>query len=109
MTASRRGTEPVLSSSLGKDSVLSAGGGGFPVGMGSGGVTAAGGPGDITMPRENMTTFEELQLVRRQIAKLNHRLMAVELENQQQQQREMIFTVLVTAYFFGKFIFWVNR
>ena len=32
---------------------------------------------------------EEIQLVRRQIAKLNHRLMAVELENQQQQQREM--------------------
>ena len=58
---------------------------------------------------QNLTTFEELQLVRRQIAKLNHRLMAVELENQQQQQREMIFTVLVTAYFFGKFIFWVNR
>ena len=64
MTGSRRGTEPVLSSSLGKDSVLSAGGGGFPVGMGSGGVTAAGGPGDITMPRENMTTFEELQVIR---------------------------------------------
>jgi len=58
---------------------------------------------------QNMTTFEELQLVRRQIAKLNHRLMAVELENQQQQQREMIFTVLVTAYFFGKFVLWVNR
>lgn len=59
--------------------------------------------------RENMTPFEELQLVRRQIAKLNHRLMAVELENQQQQQREMIFTILVTAYFFGKFVMWVNR
>ena len=56
-----------------------------------------------------MTPFEELQLVRRQIAKLNHRLMAVELENQQQQQREMLLTALVTAYFFGKFIFWVNR
>ena len=62
-----------------------------------------------TTELQNLTTFEELQLVRRQIAKLNHRLMAVELENQQQQQREMIFTVLVTAYFFGKFIFWVNR
>ena len=56
-----------------------------------------------------MTPFEELQLVRRQIAKLNHRLMAVELENQQQQQREMLLTALVTAYFLGKFIFWVNR
>ena len=64
---------------------------------------------DLTLPRENMTPFEELQLVRRQIAKLNHRLMAVELENQQQQQREMLLTALVTAYFFGKFIFWVNR
>ena len=59
--------------------------------------------------KENMTPFEELQLVRRQIAKLNHRLMAVELENQQQQQREMIFSILVTAYFFGKFVMWVNR
>ena len=56
-----------------------------------------------------MTPFEELQLVRRQIAKLNHRLMAVELENQQQQQREMLLTALVAVYFFGKFIFWVNR
>ena len=59
--------------------------------------------------KESMTPFEELQLVRRQIAKLNHRLMAVELENQQQQQREMIFSILVTAYFFGKFVMWVNR
>ena len=58
---------------------------------------------------KDVCPFWCLQLVRRQIAKLNHRLMAVELENQQQQQREMIFTVLVTAYFFGKFIFWVNR
>jgi len=64
---------------------------------------------EMPQQQQNLTTFEELQLVRRQIAKLNHRLMAVELENQQQQQREMIFTVLVTAYFFGKFIFWVNR
>ena len=29
-------------------------------------------------------------MMRRQIAKLNHRLMAVELENQQQQQRETV-------------------
>lgn len=84
-----------LSSSLGKDNSFM--------------VTSSGGGGGAELPQQNMTTFEELQLVRRQIAKLNHRLMAVELENQQQQQREMIFTVLVTAYFFGKFIFWVNR
>eukprot|EP00093_Oithona_nana_P009922 09922.XXX_5831_6680_1 [CDS] Oithona nana genome sequencing. len=53
--------------------------------------------------------WEEIQLVRRQIAKLNHRLMAVELENQQQQQREMILTVLVSAYFVGKFFMWLNK
>ena len=40
-------------------------------------------------PRD-LSPWDELQLVRRQIAKLNHRLMAVELENQQQQQRETI-------------------
>jgi len=82
-----------LSSSLGKENSFMA--------MASG--------QEMPQQQQNLTTFEELQLVRRQIAKLNHRLMAVELENQQQQQREMIFTVLVTAYFFGKFIFWVNR
>ena len=53
--------------------------------------------------------WEEIQLVRRQIAKLSHRLMAVELENQQQQQREMILTVLVSAYFVGKFFMWLNK
>ena len=40
--------------------------------------TIQGGGGHGTNP------WEEIQLVRRQIAKLNHRLMAVELENQQQ-------------------------
>ena len=34
--------------------------------------------------------YDEVQMMRRQIAKLNHRLMAVELESQQQQQREMV-------------------
>ena len=65
--------------------------------------TIQGGGGHGTNP------WEEIQLVRRQIAKLNHRLMAVELENQQQQQREMILTVLVSAYFVGKFFMWLNK
>ena len=39
---------------------------------------------------EGLTVYDEVQMMRRQIAKLNHRLMAVELENQQQQQREMV-------------------
>lgn len=63
-------------------------------------MAASGGP---------LSTYEEIQLVRRQLAKMNHRLMAVELENQQQGQREMILTVLVSAYFIGKIIMWVNR
>ena len=57
----------------------------------------------------NVTPWEEMQLVRRQIAKLNHRLMAVELYNQQHQQREMLFTVLASCYFIAKFFMWLNR
>ena len=43
---------------------------------------------------EGLSVYEEVQMMRRQIAKLNHRLMAVELENQQQQQREMVSTMV---------------
>lgn len=57
----------------------------------------------------HLSPGQEMQMLRRQLAKLNHRLMAVELENQQQQQREMILTVLVSVYFIGKVIMWVNR
>merc|ERR1719219_2057535 len=57
----------------------------------------------------SMNPWDEIQMVRRQIAKLNHRLMAVELENQQQQQREMILTVMMSCYFVGKFFMWLNR
>jgi len=35
--------------------------------------------------------------------------MAVELENQQQQQRETILTVIMSAYFIGKFFMWIHR
>jgi len=58
---------------------------------------------------ENLSVYEEVQMMRRQIAKLNHRLMAVELENQQQQQREMVLTVLVSAYFAVKALIWLNK
>ena len=44
---------------------------------------------------EGLAVYDEVQMMRRQIAKLNHRLMAVELENQQQQQREMVRLILV--------------
>lgn len=74
-------------------------------GVGGGG--AAGHAG--AAGRDNMTVHEELQLIRRQMAKINHRLMAVELENQQQQQREMILTILVAGYFIGKTVLWLNK
>jgi len=56
-----------------------------------------------------ISLFEEVQMMRRQIAKLNHRLMAVELENQQQQQRETVLTVMVSGYFLVKVLLWLNR
>ena len=76
-----------------------------------GGVGGPGGAGHVGAAggRENMTVHEELQLIRRQMAKINHRLMAVELENQQQQQREMILTILVAGYFIGKAVLWLNK
>jgi len=58
---------------------------------------------------EGLTVYDEVQMMRRQIAKLNHRLMAVELENQQQQQREMVLTVVVSAYFVVKALLWINK
>ena len=68
-----------------------------------------GSSGDPLVPHQQLSPREEIQLIRRQMAKLNHRLMAVELENQQQQHREMVLTVLVSAYFVGKLIMWLNR
>ena len=74
-----------------------------------------------------LSVYDEVQMMRRQIAKLNHRLMAVELENQQQQQREMVstdiinctlycdgvcfqvLTVVVSAYFVVKALLWLNK
>lgn len=65
--------------------------------------------GNVINDRENLSPWEEIQLLRRQMVKYNHRLMAVELENQQQQQREMVFTALVSAYFIGKIILWMSK
>ncbi len=107
-------SEPKDAASL---ALMSEGGGGMMgAGAGAGAVSGGGGSGALGTPmhglgggRENLTPYEEIQLLRRQMAKLNHRLMAVELENQQQQQREMILTVLVAAYFIGKAVVWVNK
>jgi len=57
----------------------------------------------------SMSLYDEVQRMRTQMAKLNHRLMAVELENQQQNQRWQVCSVLVTAYFLVKALAWLNR
>ena len=53
--------------------------------------------------------FDEVQMMKKQTAKLTNKLMVFELQNQQQQRREMMMTVLVSAYFAVKFMLWINK
>jgi len=57
----------------------------------------------------SLSLYDEVQRVRTQMAKLNHRLMALELENQQHNQRWQVVSVLVSAYFLVKTMAWINR
>ncbi|XP_023334172.1 transport and Golgi organization protein 11 isoform X2 [Eurytemora carolleeae] len=57
----------------------------------------------------NLSLYDEVQRMRTQMAKLNHRLMATEMENQLQNQRWQVCSVLVSAYFLVKALIWVNR
>uniref|UniRef100_A0A1B6G236 Mff-like domain-containing protein n=1 Tax=Cuerna arida TaxID=1464854 RepID=A0A1B6G236_9HEMI len=58
---------------------------------------------------EGMSTSEEVVHLRRQLAKLNRRVMAMELNTLQQQQREKIMYAVITAYFLIKGLMWLNR
>lgn len=58
---------------------------------------------------EGLTPSEELVHLRRQMAKLNRRVMAMELDNMQRQQREKIICAVGLAYFFLKAVFWLAR
>jgi hypothetical protein len=58
---------------------------------------------------EGLTPSEELVHLRRQMAKLNRRVMAIELDSLQRQQREKIIYAIGLAYFFFKTIFWLAR
>jgi len=58
---------------------------------------------------QNLSLYDEVQRMRTQMAKLNHRLMAMELESQQQNQRWQVASVLVSAYFLVKALAWMNR
>lgn len=58
---------------------------------------------------EGMSPTEELQHLRRQMSKINRRLLSVELDNVQRQQREKIVYCVGLAYFFMKALLWMNR
>ncbi|XP_067014367.1 transport and Golgi organization protein 11 [Anabrus simplex] len=58
---------------------------------------------------EGLTTAEELAHLRRQMVKLNRRIMAVELDNLQRQQREKVLCALGVAYFVIKALLWMSR
>jgi len=57
----------------------------------------------------NISLYDEVQRMRTQLAKLNHRLMAAEMEVQQQNQRWQVCSVLVSAYFLVKTMIWINK
>lgn len=58
---------------------------------------------------EGLSPSEEVQNLRRQMHKLNRRLLSIELDNIQRQQREKIVYCIGLAYFFVKALLWMNR
>lgn len=58
---------------------------------------------------EQLSPSEEVLHLRRQVAKLNRRVLAVEVDNIQRQQREKIVYCIGLAYFLMKAIVWLNR
>lgn len=58
---------------------------------------------------DSLTAAEEVQHLRRQMAKLNRRVMALELEYLSRLQKEKIMYGIGIAYFLLKAIFWLNR
>lgn len=58
---------------------------------------------------ESLTPAEEVMHLRRQMAKLNRRVMALELENINRLQKEKIVVGFGIAYFLLKVIIWMNR
>ncbi|KAK8733008.1 hypothetical protein OTU49_006702 [Cherax quadricarinatus] len=65
----------------------------------------SGTPGITT----DLSPSEEVSLLRRQVGRLNRRVMALELDTQQRANREMIMYTLGVAYFLIKALLWLNR
>ncbi|XP_030245056.1 transport and Golgi organization protein 11 [Drosophila navojoa] len=60
-------------------------------------------------PMGELSPHEEILYLRRQLAKLNRRVLNIEINNEQRMQREKIVYCLGLAYFVLKTIFWLNR
>jgi len=65
----------------------------------------------ISLLEESLSTYQserddELREARRQIAKLNRRMMELELENRDLQQRELLIGIIVFGYIFKKALQW---
>lgn len=58
---------------------------------------------------EIATQSEEVLHLRRQVSKLNRRVLAIEIDNLQRQQREKVIYCVGLAYFFIKAIMWLNK
>lgn len=58
---------------------------------------------------ENLTPSEEILHLRRQVAKLNRRVLTIELDNINKQQREKVLYAVGMAYFLIKAFMWLNR
>lgn len=58
---------------------------------------------------EHITPTEEILHLRRQVSKLNRRVLTIEFDNVQRQQREKIVYCVGLAYFLIKAIMWLNR
>lgn len=59
---------------------------------------------------ENLSqSHDEVLHLRKTVAKLNRRLLNVEIDNLQRTQREKILCIIGVAYFVLKALFWVNR
>lgn len=59
---------------------------------------------DVSLPPS-----EEIQHLRRQVGKLNRRVMAIELEMLQRQQKERILYALTLTYLILKAFSWLTR
>ncbi|CAG0889397.1 unnamed protein product [Darwinula stevensoni] len=60
-------------------------------------------------PLGTISSIEELQLLRHQVSRLNRRVLALETDSAQRQQRELLLGLLTAGYFVLKIIKWFRH